>query len=153
MKPRRGDAVTAAILAEADAARAGARAMNVPDRDVDDVVQDAIVATWRRSQRGDLPTDREALRVYIFVTAKNAALDHWRKLGRVELPGMLPEATVDPLPRLEARAALRVLPKPAHLRAVFECLAAGDSLLDVVAATGVPRGTIATRLRALRRRR
>ena len=153
MKPRRVDAITAAILAEADAARAGALVMNVPDRDVEDVVQDAIVATWRRSQRGDLPTDREALRVYIFVTAKNLALDYWRKLGRVDLPGDLPEVAVDPLPRLEARSALRVLPKPAHLRAVFECLAAGDSLLDVVAATGVPRGTIATRLRALRRRR
>ena len=74
------------------------------------------------------------------------ALDHWRKLRRVEMPGVLPEPPVDPLPRLEARA----LPRPAYLRAIVECLAAGASLHAMADALDVPPGTIATRLRRLR---
>jgi DNA-directed RNA polymerase specialized sigma24 family protein len=146
MSARRSDALTAAILAASDAAQAGARAMRVPERDVEDVVQETMLATWRRAQRGDFPADREALRTYLFVVARNVAMDMWRQLGRVELPGALPEPAVDPLPRLEARAELRALPRPAYLRAIFECLAAGESLRDV----GLPRGTVATRLRRLR---
>jgi RNA polymerase sigma factor (sigma-70 family) len=148
MKPP--DALTAAILAGADAARAGARAMRVPDRDVDDIVQDALLATWQRAQRGDFRDDPAPLRVYIFVTAKNAALNHWRKLGRVDLPGDLPGVAVDPLPQLEARDELRALPLPAYLRAIVELYAAGDSLHAVADALGIPPGTIATRLRAMR---
>lgn len=38
MTPRKPDPVTAAILDAAEAARAGALVMRVPDRDVEDVI-------------------------------------------------------------------------------------------------------------------
>ena len=147
---RRPDAITAAILAEADAARLGALAMRVPERDVEDVVQDTLLAVWRRSQRGDLSTERGALRVFLYVTAKNAAVARWRTISRVDLPGVLPEPAVDPLARLEARDELRALPRPAYLRAIVECLAAGSTFHAMADVLDIPPGTLATRLRRLR---
>lgn len=149
---RRTDAITAAILAEADAARLGALAMRVPERDVEDVVQDTLLAVWLRGRAGGIndPTDRAAVRMYIYVTAKNAAVARWRAISRAELPGVLPEPAADPVARLEARDELRTLPRPAYLRAIVECLAAGSTLHAMADALGIPPGTLATRLRRLR---
>lgn len=140
------DSVTAAILAAADAARYGALATNIPEHEVDDLVQQTLLATWQQAQRGAFPTEPGAIRQYLFVAGRNAACTQLRRMRRLVLLGDVPDAVVDPLPWLEARSELRAMPKPAYLRSVLECLARGDTLDGA----GMPRGTAAGYLRRLR---
>ena len=64
-----------------------------------------------------------------------------------EIPGE------DPTARLEAREALRAVPRGLTRRdvALLDAIGRGLKIKDVAAATGVPLGTVGTRLRKVRR--
>ena len=149
---RRVDSMTAAILAVAGSARRGALAMGTPARDLDDVVQDALVAVWRRARSGGLRdlSDRAALSAYMHAAAKNAALHHARRRRRLALLDDLPEPSTDPLGHLEARSALRALPAPTYLRRIYAALAAGETLATYARAAGITHGAAYGRIRRAR---
>jgi DNA-directed RNA polymerase specialized sigma24 family protein len=157
MRPARPSPLVAMILAESSAAVNGARYGRCPERDVDDVVQEALAAACHRAQLGIfyLPTNPEkhqaSIRSYLFTCAKREALMRRRKLSRTVYCEDLPESFIDPWPRLDARAVLRELPEPLHMRALYETLAAGDSVMDYIRASGTKQGTAYNRLERLRK--
>lgn len=157
MTPAKPSPLVAMILAESDAAAAGARYGGCPERDVDDVVQEALAAACHRAQRGvfylpdDPGTAQGTIRSYLFTCAKNEALMRRRKLSRTVYCEDLPEPFVDPWPRLDARAVLRELPEPQHMRLLYEMLAVGDSVMDYIRTSGIKQGTAYNRLEQVRK--
>ncbi len=156
MKPRTLEPVMVAILAEASVAREVARLYRVPARDIEDVEQEALAVIVRAVQRGafvpseDMGDMRARARQYLVVVARNLACANWRKRQRLDLPGELPAVSVDLLPYLEARSALRRVPMPSYLRPILAALADGATIAEYARKHGVLRATIYGRLRALR---
>jgi RNA polymerase sigma-70 factor (ECF subfamily) len=134
------------------------RRLGVPERSVDDAVQDVFIVVHRRLGEFE---GRSTLKSWLFGIARRVAHDHRRRIGRKERDEELPEVVADPAgttPALEAERAEAVRALHAILasldddkREVF-ILAELEQMTapEIAAALGVNLNTIYSRLRAAR---
>jgi RNA polymerase sigma-70 factor (ECF subfamily) len=125
----------------------------------EDLVQETLLRAWRHPEA--LDPDRGSVRAWLFTTARNLAIDSWRRrsvrVGEV-ITDALPEApsddetdrTVEAWLIAEALARL----SPVHREVLVECFYQGRSVAEAAARLGVPPGTVKSRthyaLRSLR---
>jgi RNA polymerase sigma-70 factor, ECF subfamily len=126
----------------------------------EDVVQEVLVRAWRRAAH--LEPGSDALRGWLFATARNLITDMWRaKAGRpaiVSYDNAVNAAfTADDVDRVLQRLALDdalVQLKPQHRDVLLEIYYEGRSIAETAHRLGVPLGTVKSRtyhaLRALR---
>jgi RNA polymerase sigma-70 factor (ECF subfamily) len=125
----------------------------------EDLVQETLLRAWRHPEA--LDPDRGSVRSWLFTTARNLAIDSWRRrsvrVGEV-ITDTLPEPVgVDETDRtveawLIAEALARL--SPVHRQILVECFYQGRSVAEAAARLGVPPGTVKSRthyaLRSLR---
>jgi RNA polymerase sigma-70 factor (ECF subfamily) len=125
----------------------------------EDLVQETLLRAWRHPEA--LNPDRGSIRAWLFTTARNLAIDSWRRrsvrVGEV-VTDALPEAfTDDETDRtveswLIAEALSRL--STVHREVLVECFYQGRSVAEAAARLGVPAGTVKSRthyaLRSLR---
>ncbi|WP_268244838.1 sigma-70 family RNA polymerase sigma factor [Pilimelia anulata] len=117
----------------------------------EDLVQETYLRAWRHPE--SLDPERGSVRAWLFTTARNLAIDGWRRksarVGEV-FPDTMPEppAGVDETERaVEAwtiAEALRRL-SPVHREVLLECFYHGRSVAETAVRLGVPSGTIKSR--------
>jgi RNA polymerase sigma-70 factor (ECF subfamily) len=145
----------------ADALYAHALRLMHGDRQrAEDLVQETLLRAWRHPEA--LDPDRGSVRAWLFTTARNLAIDAWRRRSARadevitdELPE--PPQTFDEADRaVEAWTVAEALARlsPSHREVLVECFYQGRSVNEVAARLGVPPGTIKSRthyaLRSLR---
>jgi RNA polymerase sigma-70 factor (ECF subfamily) len=125
----------------------------------EDLVQETLLRAWRHPEA--LDPDRGSVRAWLFTTARNLAIDSWRRrsvrVGEV-ITDSLPEApsddetdrTVEAWLIAEALARLSTV----HREVLVECFYQGRSVAEAAVRLGVPAGTVKSRthyaLRSLR---
>src|SRR3989442_769273 len=125
----------------------------------EDLVQETLLRAWQHPDA--LDPERGSVRAWLFTTARNLAIDAWRRrsvrVGEV-VTDALPEApsddetdrTVEAWLIAEALARLT----PAHREVLIECFYQGRSVAEAAPRLGVPPGTVKSRthyaLRSLR---
>jgi RNA polymerase sigma-70 factor, ECF subfamily len=126
----------------------------------EDLVQETFLRAWRHPESVD--PRRGSPRAWLFTTARNLAIDAWRRRGaryREVVADVLPEPRqpIDEADRaveawLLAEALTRL--SPAHREVLVECFYRGRSVSEAAADLGVPPGTVKSRthyaLRSLR---
>lgn len=132
------DVVTARVVVDL---RRYARSMTRNADDADDVLQTALLRAaryWAKVDRGD-PVP------WLRTIVKRCYIDLWRRRQRMR-EVELPDAGVQEPDRgcLDARRALDALPD--HYRAALELLAEGWSYAEIARATGIPVGTVMSRI-------
>ncbi|BCJ65169.1 sigma-70 family RNA polymerase sigma factor [Polymorphospora rubra] len=145
----------------ADALLAHALRLTGGDRQrAEDLVQETLLRAWRHPEA--LDPSRGPVRGWLFTTARNLAIDAWRRRtargGEVvtdEVPE--PPPTVDEADRaVEAWTVAEALARlsPAHRDVLVECFYQGRSVNEAAARLGIPPGTVKSRthyaLRSLR---
>jgi RNA polymerase sigma-70 factor (ECF subfamily) len=150
-----------AIFAEhGDALYAHALRLASGDRQkAEDLVQETLLRAWRHPEA--LDPDRGSVRAWLFTTARNLAIDSWRRrsvrVGEVITDSPPEPATDDETDRtvegwLIAEALGRL--SPVHREVLVECFYQGRSVAEAAARLGVPPGTVKSRthyaLRSLR---
>jgi RNA polymerase sigma-70 factor (ECF subfamily) len=121
----------------------------------DELVQETMVTVWRRA--GTFDRRQAAVATWLFTIARNKRIDALRRERRPEFdpndpalvpgPTPLPDAQLDASQRQDqVRAAIRTLPEEqaALLRQAF---VDGLSHRDIADRTGLPLGTVKSRLR------
>ncbi|BCL15240.1 RNA polymerase sigma factor [Micromonospora sagamiensis] len=145
----------------ADALHAYALRLVDGDRQrAEDLVQETLLRAWRSP--ASLDPERGSVRAWLFTTARNLAIDAWRRrstrVGEV-VTDALPEPppTVDEAERaVEAWTIAEALSRlsPTHREVLVECFYQGRSVAEAAARLGVPPGTVKSRthyaLRSLR---
>ena len=150
-----------AMFAEhGDALYAHALRLTNGDRQrAEDLVQETLLRAWRHPEA--LDPNRGSVRAWLFTTARNLAIDSWRRrsvrVGEV-VTDALPETlsddetdrTVEAWLIAEALSRLSTV----HREVLVECFYQGRSVAEASARLGVPPGTIKSRthyaLRSLR---
>ncbi|MBY8871887.1 sigma-70 family RNA polymerase sigma factor [Micromonospora sp. PLK6-60] len=126
----------------------------------EDLVQETLLRAWRHPE--SLDPRRGSVRAWLFTTARNLAIDAWRR--RSNRPGevftdQLPDqpGVVDEAERaVEAWTVAEALSRlsPTHRDVLVECFYQGRSVAEAAARLGVPPGTVKSRthyaLRSLR---
>jgi RNA polymerase sigma-70 factor (ECF subfamily) len=125
----------------------------------EDLVQETLLRAWRHP--GAMDPDRGSVRAWLFTTARNLAIDSWRRRSvRVTevVTDTLPEpVTDDEADRtvegwLIAEALSRL--SEVHRQVLVECFYRGRSVAEAASRLGVPAGTVKSRthyaLRSLR---
>lgn len=126
----------------------------------EDLVQETMLRAWRHPESVD--PRRGSPRAWLFTTARNLAIDAWRRRGArggEVITNDLPEPRhpVDEADRaveswLMAEALTRL--SPPHREVIVECFYRGRSVAEAAAQLGVPPGTVKSRthyaLRSLR---
>ncbi|TYC22116.1 sigma-70 family RNA polymerase sigma factor [Micromonospora sp. MP36] len=126
----------------------------------EDLVQETLLRAWRHPE--SLDPARGSVRAWLFTTARNLAIDAWRRrssrVGEIytdDLPE--PSETVDETERaVEAWTVAEALNRlsPTHREVLVECFYQGRSVAEAAARLGVPPGTVKSRthyaLRSLR---
>ncbi len=144
-----------------DALYAHALRLSSGDRQrAEDLVQETLLRAWRHPEA--LDPDRGSVRAWLFTTARNLAIDSWRRrsvrVGEV-VTDTLPEPppTDDDTDRtVEAWLIAEALGRlsPVHRQVLVECFYQGRSVAEAAARLGVPPGTVKSRthyaLRSLR---
>jgi len=134
------------------------RRLGVPERSVDDAVQDIFIVVHRRLGEFE---GRSSLRTWLYGIARRVAHDHRRRVGRKERGESLPDSIADPgapAPDREAERAeaLRVLHRLLDAldddkREVFVLAELEQMTVPEIAdAIGVNLNTVYSRLRAAR---
>ena len=125
----------------------------------EDLVQETLLRAWRHPAA--LDPNRGSVRAWLFTTARNLAIDSWRRRSvRVAevVTDTLPEQVTDDEADRTVEAwliaeALSRLSK-AHQQVLVECFYQGRSVAEAAARLGVPPGTVKSRthyaLRSLR---
>jgi RNA polymerase sigma-70 factor (ECF subfamily) len=124
----------------------------------EDLVQETLLRAWRHPEA--LDPARGSVRSWLFTTARNLAIDAWRRPGRKaevftnELPERaISDETDSMLQSWLVAEALSQLSLP-HREVLVECFYGGRSVSEAAKRLGVPPGTIKSRthyaLRALR---
>jgi RNA polymerase sigma-70 factor (ECF subfamily) len=121
----------------------------------DELVQETMVTVWRKADTFD--RRQAAVATWLFTIARNKRIDALRRERRPEFdpndpalvpgPEPLPDARLDASQRQDrVRAAIRTLPEEqaALLRQAF---VDGLSHRDIASQTGLPLGTVKSRLR------
>jgi RNA polymerase sigma-70 factor (ECF subfamily) len=124
----------------------------------EDLVQETLLRAWRHPEA--LDPSRGSIRSWLFTTARNIAIDAWRRPARRAevVTDQLPEqAITDETDRmlqswLIAEALGRLSPQ--HREVLVECFYGGRSVAEAAQRLGVPPGTVKSRthyaLRALK---
>jgi RNA polymerase sigma-70 factor, ECF subfamily len=147
-----GDLLRALHEEHGDALFAHALRLTNGDRQrAEDLVQETLLRAWQHPNALD-PT-RGSVRAWLFTTARNLAIDAWRRrsarVGEVstdvlpEVPEMSDEADRAVESWLVAEALSR-LSRP-HREVLVECFYQGRSVAEAAAQLGVPPGTIKSR--------
>lgn len=137
------------------------RLVNGDRQRAEDLVQETMLRAWRHPEV--LDPSRGSVRAWLFTTARNLAIDAWRRrsvrVGEVftdELPEP-PQQGVDEAERaVEAWTVAEALARlsPPHREVLVECFYQGRTVTEAAARLGVPPGTIKSRthyaLRSLR---
>jgi RNA polymerase sigma-70 factor (ECF subfamily) len=126
----------------------------------EDLVQETLLRAWRYPEA--LDPERGAVRSWLFTTARNLAIDAWRRrsvrVGEV-MTDVLPEPPpdTDEADRaVEAWTVAEALGRLSqqHRDVLVECFYRGHSVAEAAARLGVPPGTVKSRthyaLRSLR---
>src|SRR5512139_3327903 len=126
----------------------------------EDLVQETLLRAWRHPE--SLDPARGSVRAWLFTTARNLAIDAWRRrsarVGEV-VTDVVPEPppAVDETDRaVEAWTVAEALGRisPAHREVLVECFYQGRSVSEAASRLGVPPGTVKSRthyaLRSLR---
>lgn len=136
------------------------RLVNGDRQRAEDLVQETLLRAWRHPEA--LDPGLGSARAWLFTTARNLAIDAWRRrsarIGEVvtdEVPE--PPQVVDETDRaVEAWTVAEALARlsPAHREVLVECFYQGRSVSEAAARLGVPPGTVKSRthyaLRSLR---
>jgi RNA polymerase sigma-70 factor (ECF subfamily) len=126
----------------------------------EDLVQETLLRAWRHPEA--LDPQRGSVRAWLFTTARNLAIDAWRRrsarVGEIvtdELPE--PPPAVDEADRaVEAWTVAEALGRlsVSHREVLVECFYEGRSVAEASTRLGVPPGTVKSRthyaLRSLR---
>jgi RNA polymerase sigma-70 factor (ECF subfamily) len=126
----------------------------------EDLVQETLVRAWQHPEA--LDPERGSVRAWLFTTARNLAIDAWRRrssrVGEVitdappETPVIMDETERAVESWLVAEALSR-LSRP-HREVLVECFYQGRSVAEAATELGVPPGTVKSRthyaLRSLR---
>jgi len=125
----------------------------------EDLVQETLLRAWQHPEAMD--PDRGSVRAWLFTTARNLAIDAWRRRaarGTEIITDILPEVPeVDETERaveswLIAEALGRLSRQ--HREVLVDCFYRGRSVAEVAAKLGIPPGTVKSRtfyaLRSLR---
>jgi RNA polymerase sigma-70 factor (ECF subfamily) len=126
----------------------------------EDLVQETLLRAWRYPDA--LDPERGAVRSWLFTTARNLAIDAWRRrsarVGEV-VTDVIPEPppSADEADRaIEAWTVSEALSRLSlsHREVLVECFYQGCSVAEAAARLGVPSGTVKSRthyaLRSLR---
>src|SRR3954454_20149541 len=126
----------------------------------EDLVQETMLRAWRYPEA--LDPERGAVRSWLFTTARNLAIDAWRRrsarVGEV-VTDVMPEPppSADEADRaVEAWTVAEALRRLSlqHREVLVECFYQGRSVAEAAARLGVPPGTVKSRthyaLRSLR---
>jgi RNA polymerase sigma-70 factor (ECF subfamily) len=125
----------------------------------EDLVQETLLRAWRHPE--SLDPQRGSVRAWLFTTARNLAIDAWRRrsvrVGEV-VTDVLPEPpAVDETDRaVEAWTVAEALGRisTSHREVLVECFYQGRSVAEAALRLGVPPGTVKSRthyaLRSLR---
>jgi RNA polymerase sigma-70 factor (ECF subfamily) len=126
----------------------------------EDLVQETLLRAWQHPEA--LDPDRGSVRAWLFTTARNLAIDAWRRraarVGEVitDVPPETPAVTDDTDRAVESwlvAEALSRLSRP-HRDVLVECFYQGRSVAEAATRLGVPPGTVKSRthyaLRSLR---
>ncbi|MFB9236994.1 sigma-70 family RNA polymerase sigma factor [Plantactinospora siamensis] len=126
----------------------------------EDLVQETLLRAWRHPEA--LDPGRGSVRGWLFTTARNLAIDAWRRrsarVGEV-VTDNLPEPPQGPDEAdraVEAWTVAEALGRlsPTHREVLVECFYLGRSVAEAAARLGVPAGTVKSRthyaLRSLR---
>jgi RNA polymerase sigma-70 factor (ECF subfamily) len=134
-----------------DALFAHALRLNGGDRQrAEDLVQETLLRAWQHPEA--LDPARGSVRAWLFTTARNLAIDNWRRrsarVGEVitDAPPELPmadetERAVESWIVSEALARL----SPQHREVLVECYYQGRSVNEAASRLGVPPGTVKSR--------
>jgi RNA polymerase sigma-70 factor (ECF subfamily) len=126
----------------------------------EDLVQETLLRAWRHPEV--LDPERSAVRSWLFTTARNLAIDAWRRrtarVGEVatDLPPEPPPSLDEADRAVEAWTVAEALSRlsPGHREVLLECYYQGHSVAEAAARFGVPPGTVKSRthyaLRSLR---
>lgn len=128
-----------------------ARSFTGNDADAEDAVQDIFILLWERADRFDRHAGSEV--TFVSVLARRRLIDRWRRASRQPRAAELdPEARTGDLPPAldedlaAAREALATL--SADEREVLELsVCRGRSHQQIAESTGLPLGTVKTRVR------
>jgi len=126
----------------------------------EDLVQETLLRAWRHPEA--LDPHHGPVRAWLFTTARNLAIDAWRR--RSARPGeVVTDSVPEPPPNgdeadraIEAWLIADALGRlsPAHREVLFECFYQGRSVSEAAVRLGVPPGTVKSRthyaLRSLR---
>jgi RNA polymerase sigma-70 factor (ECF subfamily) len=125
----------------------------------EDLVQETLLRAWRHPEA--LNPDRGSVRAWLFTTARNLAIDSWRRrsvrVGEVitdSPPETLSDDETDRTVEtwLIADALARL--SQVHREVLVECFYMGRSVAEAAARLGIPPGTVKSRthyaLRSLR---
>jgi RNA polymerase sigma-70 factor (ECF subfamily) len=134
------------------------RRLGVPERSVDDAVQDVFVVVHRRLGSFE---GRSSVKTWLYGIARRVAHDHRRRVGRKERGEALPDGLMDP----SSPAPDRELERAQAARVLYAILEALDddkrevfvlaeleqmTVPEIAEATGVNLNTVYSRLRAAR---
>jgi RNA polymerase sigma-70 factor (ECF subfamily) len=125
----------------------------------EDLVQETLLRAWRHPEA--LDPGRGSVRAWLFTTARNLAIDSWRRRSvRVAevVTDTLPEPVSDDETdrTVEAWLIAEALGRlsPVHRQVLVECFYQGRSVAEAAARLGIPPGTVKSRthyaLRSLR---
>lgn len=115
-----------------------------------DLVQETMLRAWRHPEVMD--PARGSLRSWLFTTARNLAIDAWRRRN-----ARVGEVVTDDVPEVpESDGTDRALESwlvadalarlaPAHREVLVECFYWGRSVAETAARLGVPPGTVKSR--------
>ncbi len=126
----------------------------------EDVVQETLLRAWRRPEA--LDPGRGAVRAWLFTTARNVAIDAWRRRS-VRVGEVVTDMVPDPPPSadeadraVEAWTVAEALSRLSaqHREVLVQCFYRGRSVAEAAAVLGIPPGTVKSRthygLRSLR---
>lgn len=126
----------------------------------EDLVQETLLRAWRHPEALD-PT-RGTVRSWLFTTARNLAIDAWRRRS-VRVGEVVTDAVPEPPPSedeadraVEAWTVAEALKRltSQHRQVLLECFYQGRSVAEAADRLGVPPGTVKSRthyaLRSLR---
>jgi RNA polymerase sigma-70 factor (ECF subfamily) len=125
----------------------------------EDLVQETLLRAWRHPE--SLDPDRGSVRAWLFTTARNLAIDSWRRRS-VRVAEVVTDTVPEPVTDDEAdrtvegwliAEALARLSE-VHRQVLVECFYRGRSVAEAAARLGIPAGTVKSRthyaLRSLR---